>query len=153
MNIFLKDNYQGAELGFRYGTTVEGAVAERRGYLIAGLGNDTTQITVGAQYYEIDPLFQRQRDYSFPAINWTTTYGGVGRDNFGGGTTFYLLKGTDPSTYAIGLNSPFDAGIYGRINPAATGRVGHRKSRAVRTLMTGAAAMRTLQQPGRSPFF
>jgi hypothetical protein len=45
VNIFLKDNYQGAELGFRYGTTVEGAVAERRGYLVAGVGNDTTQIT------------------------------------------------------------------------------------------------------------
>ena len=40
MNIFLKDNYQGAELGFRYGTTIEGAVAERRGYLIAGVGNE-----------------------------------------------------------------------------------------------------------------
>ena len=64
VNIFLKDNYQGAELGFRYGTTVEGAVAERKGYLIAGIGTDTTQVTVGAQYYEIDPLFMRQRDYS-----------------------------------------------------------------------------------------
>ena len=112
VNIFLKSNYQGAELGFRYGTTVEGAVAERKGYLIAGVGNDTTQVTVGAQYYEIDPLFMRQRDYSASAINGTTTYGGVGRDNFGGGTTFYLLNGSDPSTYAIGLNSPFDvAGV------------------------------------------
>ena len=112
VNIFLKSNYQGAELGFRYGTTVEGAVAERKAYLIAGVGNDTTQVTVGAQYYEIDPLFMRQRDYSASAINGTTTYGGVGRDNFGGGTTFYLLNGSDPSTYAIGLNSPFDvAGV------------------------------------------
>ena len=99
VNIFLKDNYQGAEIGFRYGTTVEGAVAERRGYVIAGVGNDTTQVVVGAQYYEIDPLFERQRAYSSPAINGTTTYGGVGRDNFGGGTTFYLLNGTDPSNY------------------------------------------------------
>ena len=123
INIFLKDNYQGAELGFRYGTTVEGAVAERRAYLVAGVGNDTTQVTVGAQYYEIDPLFQRQRDYSFPAINLTTTYGGVGRDNFGGGTTFYLLLGTDPSHYNhIGLNSPFDAGYTaGSIPPPPAG--------------------------------
>ena len=123
MNIFLKDNYQGAELGFRYGTTVEGAVAERRGYLVAGVGNDTTQITVGAQYYEIDPLFERQRSYSFPAIDLTTTYGGVGRDNFGGGTTFYLLKGTDPLHYNhIGLNSPFDAGYTaGSIPPPPAG--------------------------------
>ena len=111
INIFLKDNFQGVELGFRYGTTVEGAVAERRGFLIAGLGNDTTQITVGAQYYEIDPLFMRQRGYSDSQINGTTTYGGVGRDNLGGSTHFYLLNGSDPSTYAIGLNSPFAAGV------------------------------------------
>ncbi len=113
VNVFLKDNFQGAQVGFRYGTTVEGAVAERLGYVIAGIGNDTTQITVGAQYYEIDPLYQRQRAYSSPAINLTTTYGGVGRDNFGGGTSFYLLNGTDPSNYNhITLNSPFDvAGV------------------------------------------
>ena len=62
VNIFLKDDFSGAEIGFRYGTAVEEAVAERRGYAIAGVGNDTTQVMVGMQYYEIDPLFERQRD-------------------------------------------------------------------------------------------
>ena len=155
VNIFLKSNYQGAELGFRYGTTVEGAVAERKGYLIAGVGNDTTQVTVGAQYYEIDPLFMRQRDYSASAINGTTTYGGVGRDNFGGGTTFYLLNGSDPSTYAIGLNSPFDvAGVVpggiappppdsGDANPGQYYQLGPQ---------AGSPQAVPPQQPGRSPF-
>jgi iron complex outermembrane recepter protein len=54
VNIFTKDDFQGAEVGFRYGTALGEAVAERRGYAIAGLENDTTQITVGMQYYEID---------------------------------------------------------------------------------------------------
>ena len=58
VNIFTKDDFQGAEVGFRYGTALNEAVAERRGYAIAGVGNDTTQITVGMQYYEIDPLFR-----------------------------------------------------------------------------------------------
>jgi iron complex outermembrane recepter protein len=112
VNIFLKDDFRGAELGFRYGTAVEEAVAERRGYAIAGVGSDTTQIMVGMQYYEIDPLFERQREFSKLDGGVSTTYGGVGRDNFGGGTTFYLMNGTDPRAYAnVGINSPFQAGV------------------------------------------
>src|SRR4051812_3274760 len=112
VNIFLKDDFRGAELGFRYGTAVEEAVAERRGYAIAGVGNDTTQIMVGMQYYEIDPLFERQREFSKLDGGVTTTFGGVGRDNLGGGTTFYLMNGTDPQNYsAIGVNSPFNVGV------------------------------------------
>jgi iron complex outermembrane recepter protein len=123
VNIFLKDDYRGAELGFRYGTTVESAVAERRGYAIAGVGNDTTQIMLGMQYYEIDPLFERQRAFSRLDGGVTTTFGGVGRDNFGapGATTFYLMNGTDPRNYsAIGVNSPFQVGVLpGSIPPPA----------------------------------
>src|SRR3954451_17773146 len=112
VNIFLKDDFRGAELGFRYGTAVEEAVAERRGYAMAGVGNDTTQIMVGMQYYEIDPLFERQREFSKLDGGVTTTFGGVGRDNRNGGTTFYLLNGTDPQNYsAIGVNSPFNVGV------------------------------------------
>ncbi len=112
VNIFLKDDFRGAELGFRYGTTVESAVAERRGYAIAGVGNDTTQVMVGMQYYEIDPLFERQRAFSQLDGGVTTTYGGIGRDNFGGGTTFYQMNGNDPRNYAlVGPNSPFQAGV------------------------------------------
>ena len=112
VNIFLKDDFSGAEIGFRYGTTVEGAVAERRGYAMAGVGNDTTQIMVGMQYYEIDPLFERQRAFSQLDGGVSTTYGGVGRDNLGGATTFYLMNGTDPRNYAaVGINSPFQVGV------------------------------------------
>jgi len=112
VNIFLRDDFRGAELGFRYGTAVEEAVAERRGYAIAGVGNDTTQIMVGMQYYEIDPLFERQREFSKLDGGVTTTFGGVGRDNLGGGTTFYLMNGTDPRNYsAVGVNSPFQVGV------------------------------------------
>ena len=109
INIFTKDDFQGVEVGFRYGTTVEGAVAERRGYAIAGVGNETTQVTAGMQYYEIDPLFQRQREYSRPAINLTTTYGGSVRD----ANSRFLPIGYDPLNYPgnpVG-NSPFDFGV------------------------------------------
>lgn len=99
VNIFLKRDYTGAEAGVRYGFTLESGVAERRAYVIAGVGNDTTHVTAGFQYREIDPLFQRERAYSRVPGGVTTTYGGVGRDR----NSRYLL---DPT-----LNSPFDAGV------------------------------------------
>src|SRR5450432_2564779 len=114
VNIFLKKDFTGVEIGGRYGFTVESGVAERRAYLIAGVGNDTTHVTAGFQYYEIDPLYEHERAYSQPSVGLTTTYAGVGRDNLGGGTNFYLLKSN--------LNSPFDAGVVPEsIPPPATG--------------------------------
>ncbi len=101
INIFLKKDFEGVEIDARYGFTPSSAVSERRMSAIAGVGNETTHITVGFQYFEIDPLFQRERGYSQPFINATTTFPGGGRDNLGGGANFYILK--------PGLNSPFEA--------------------------------------------
>ena len=103
VNVFLKSDFTGLEIGTRYGFTTESGVAERRDYVVAGIGNETTHVTAGFQYYEIDPLYERERAYSRAPGGVTTTYAGVGRDNFGGGTKFYLL--------APGLNSPFAAGV------------------------------------------
>jgi iron complex outermembrane recepter protein len=103
VNIFMKQDFEGVEAGYRYGFTIDGGVAERRAYLIAGTGNATTHVTAGVQYYEIDPLFQRERGYSTPPISFaagvTTTYAGSARDADGR----FLLN--------PGLNSPFDLGI------------------------------------------
>ncbi len=111
VNIFTKDDFQGAELGFRYGTALDEAVAERRGYAIGGVGTDTTQITVGMQYYEIDPLFERQKSYSNPITGQTQNYPGSAAD-FGTGQ-FYNIKGETPTTFPgpIIANSPFDVGV------------------------------------------
>ena len=122
INIFTKDDYQGAEVGFRYGTTVESGTAERRGYAIAGVGNETTQVTAGMQYYEIDPLFERERAYSIPSIGLTTTFGGGVRsgDTADAPDGRYLAIGFDPLHYpgAPIANSPFDVGAKpGSIGP------------------------------------
>ncbi len=124
VNIFLKQDFTGVELGARYGFSVEPGVAERRAFVVAGVGNDTTHVTVGFQYLEEDPLFERERAYSRIPGGLTTTFGGVGRDNQGGGTKFYLLNGVDP-LQPFGrpaLNSPFDAGVVpGSIAPPPPG--------------------------------
>ncbi len=99
VNIFLKTDFTGLEIGFRYGFSVEPGVAERRAYAIAGVGNETTHVTAAFQYYEIDPLYQHERVYSQKPGGVTTTYAGVGRDRL----SRFLLN--------PGLNSPFDAGV------------------------------------------
>jgi iron complex outermembrane receptor protein len=116
VNIFLKDDFNGVDVGYRYGFTVESGIAERKAWVIAGVGNDTTHVTAGFQYDEQDALFLRERAYSRVPGGVTTTFGGVGRDNLLGGTKFYLLQGEDPLQPFGGaaINSPFD-------NPAITG--------------------------------
>jgi len=123
INIFTKDDFQGAELGFRYGTALDEAVAERRGYAIGGVGNETTQITVGMQYYEIDPLFSRQKDYSAVVIPGSVNYGG----HVGDSVSDYIILGETPTAPTfpgpiIG-NSPFDGGrvVPGSITPTPNG--------------------------------
>lgn len=119
VNIFTKDDFQGAKLGFRYGTALDEALAERRGYAIAGVGNETTQITVGMQYFESDPLFERQKSYSNPTINGTTNYAGSVRDSGGR----YLIKGETPLNFPgpVLANSPFNVGAIPGAIPAGSG--------------------------------
>ena len=64
VNIFMKEEFEGVEIGARYGFALQAAVAERRAYVIAGAGNETTHVTAGFQYLEQDPLFLRQRRFS-----------------------------------------------------------------------------------------
>ena len=108
VNIATRDEFEGAELGFRYGTTVESGVAERRGYAMAGVRTETTQVTAGIEYEEIDALFEREREYSAVRTRLTSTYGGTVRDPVG----YYLPIGFDPLDYPGSpvANSPFDLG-------------------------------------------
>ncbi len=99
VNVFLKTDFTGIEIGYRFGFSIESGVSERRAYAIAGVGNETTHITAAFQYYEIDPLYLRERAYSRVPGGVTTTYAGSVRDTGGPGTSRELLI---PS-----INSPF----------------------------------------------
>jgi len=79
-NIFLKHKFRGLEMEASYGNTNLGAsndAAEREGYLLAGTGDDKTDIVIFAEDYDRAAIFSRDRDISSNA----------NLDRFGGADT------------------------------------------------------------------
>ncbi|MEY2491543.1 MAG: iron complex outerrane recepter protein, partial [Verrucomicrobiota bacterium] len=66
-NVFLKHKFRGLEVYASYGNTNLGASndqGEELGYLLAGTGDDKTDIVVYAQFYNRAAIFSRDRDIS-----------------------------------------------------------------------------------------
>jgi len=69
-NVFLKHKFRGLEVYASYGNTNLGSsndAAEREGYLLAGIGDDKTDIVVFVEYYDRAAIFSRDRDISSTA--------------------------------------------------------------------------------------
>ena len=86
-NVFLKHKFRGLEVYASYGNTNLGSsndAAEREGYLLAGIGDDKTDIVVFAEYYDRAAIFSRDRDLSSNAD--FRRFGGIDRrsGNFAG---------------------------------------------------------------------
>jgi iron complex outermembrane receptor protein len=100
INIILKKNYNGWESGAHYGFSTEsGRYEERSGYIMGGVSNDVTSITISAEYAQHNNLFLAARPYTNP-IYGTYTSAGVLEvyDNLSGNDNFYQL--------APGVNAP-----------------------------------------------
>ena len=70
VNAVLTHKFRGVEVEARYGNTNFGAsndAAERETYLLAGLGDDKTEVVFFGQYYERDAIFSRDRGLSSSA--------------------------------------------------------------------------------------
>jgi len=111
VNVILKTNFQGAEVGGRYGWSPnDGNYAERSYYLIAGAGAGKTNVTVSTDWKKTDPLIQYERGFSQRQFR-TPTYAGI----VSIGTAFYYLN---PSLNAPPANTDMTpeqlvaAGIY-----------------------------------------
>ena len=105
VNIVMKTDYQGLEIGGSYGYSPnKGKWAERGADIVAGVSNGKTSVTVSGDYYRSDPLFQYERSYSTPIFGTATFAGAL---SIGG--SYYLLN---PS-----LNSPPNPGTH---TPIAT---------------------------------
>ena len=94
-NAVLTHKFRGVEVEDRYGNTNLGAsndAAEREGYLLAGLGDDKTDIVVFAEYYDRDAIFSRDRGISSSAD--FTRFGGMDlrSSNFPGRVGNFILR-------------------------------------------------------------
>jgi iron complex outermembrane receptor protein len=107
VNIILKKDYNGFDVGARYAfTTNQGHYAERQGWVVGGASNDTTSILTSVEYTSQDPIFEKDRSYSNPYYG-TNTYPGhldYYDGNNGFAAQFYQL--------APGVNAPPGGGLY-----------------------------------------
>jgi iron complex outermembrane receptor protein len=90
VNIILKDNYNGFEVGTRYGFSdglVTGHYSEKSAYLTGGVSNGKTSITISAEWTKTDPLYQYQVSTSRYTVG-TTNYPGV----INSGSSYYILN-------------------------------------------------------------
>ena len=95
VNIILKTDFEGAEIGARYGwSTNKGHYAERSGYVIGGGTSGKTNVTFSAEWQKQDPLYNYERPFSDPTYG-TTSFGGSVNINVTGrtGEYYYLTPG------------------------------------------------------------
>ncbi|MBA4135955.1 MAG: hypothetical protein C0518_01410 [Opitutus sp.] len=113
VNVILKTNFQGVELGGTYGWAPDaGNYSTRRAYVTMGAGNDRTQITVTGEWRKTDPLFQYERPWGLNQFRTPTFAGIVTLD---GGTTLYRLNpnlNAPPTDTDMTLAQLVAAGIY-----------------------------------------
>lgn len=97
INIILKKNYNGAEVGGSYSfSTNKGNWANRSYYMVGGATMDKTSVLFTTEWKKSDPLIQFERPFS-TALFRTPSYAGI----VSIGTDFYYLN---PSTNAPGRN-------------------------------------------------
>jgi iron complex outermembrane receptor protein len=90
VNIILKSDYAGAEFGARYGfSDNKGNFAERSAWVVVGASSGKTNITVSAEWYKQDPIFNYERPYSAVTYGTVTFPGSVNI-----GSSYYYLNPT-----------------------------------------------------------
>ncbi len=92
VNIILKSNYEGADIGIRDGEAT-GDYRERSAYFTAGTAWHDLHATVSGSWSKTDPLYQNRRSFSTPLIGRVSVVPGT----IGGATAAIL---------APGLNTP-----------------------------------------------
>jgi iron complex outermembrane receptor protein len=93
VNIILKTDYQGFEVGAHFGwTDNQGHATERGAHVVGGVSNGKTSITLSAEWFHEDPIYAYQRPYSAVTFGTPTFAGSVNI-----GSNYYYL---DPSRSA-----------------------------------------------------
>ena len=83
VNIILKSNYQGGEIGGRYAvSTNSGHYSERSGYFTAGAAHGGVNITASGSWSKTDPLWQYQRPFIVSNLKSGTAFPGFAGGNY-----------------------------------------------------------------------
>ncbi|MDB6167235.1 MAG: TonB-dependent receptor, partial [Verrucomicrobia bacterium] len=99
VNIILKSDFQGAEVGGRYAfSDNKGNYAERSGHASIGASTGKTSVTISASWFKSDPLFNYERPYSNPTYGTGTFPGSISLNS----NTYYFLN---PSLNAPPMNT------------------------------------------------
>ncbi len=78
VNVKLRSDYEGVEIGGRYGfSTRDGDYDERSAYVVMGAKNDRVSVTVSGSRSAISPLYQADRPFSTPIVGRTATISGA----------------------------------------------------------------------------
>lgn len=113
VNIILKSNYTGVEVGGNYSWSPDaGNRATRRAYASYGASNDKTQVMVTGEWRSSDPLYQYERPWARDLFR-TASYAGVITAD--GGNTFYYLNpslNAPPKNLDLSLADLLAQGIY-----------------------------------------
>ena len=64
VNIIFRKGYDGAEFSVNYGNTTDKDSSEFTANIVYGVSTDKSSIMVGANYYNREPIFNRDRSYS-----------------------------------------------------------------------------------------
>jgi iron complex outermembrane receptor protein len=131
INVLMKDDYQGFEVGGRYAWTDNtGNAIERSVYAVGGVTDGKTKITIAAEFANQDPVLNYERPYSAETYGTVTFAGSV---NIGG--DYYLLDSSlNAPTVVGGGQSAADlvaGGIYGGPNTSGPQSLNFNLSRYV----------------------
>jgi iron complex outermembrane receptor protein len=139
INIILKKDYNGWEMGAHYGmSTMTGKYEERSGYLVGGVSNDKTSITISFDYAEHNALFLSSRPYTNPIYGTYTAPGTLEAYNDGTGSDdFYKMtapSGAPPGGGTYTLQQLVAMGVY---TPETTTQAFHALNLAAGETLTG----------------
>jgi iron complex outermembrane receptor protein len=115
INVILKKDFQGAEiggyLGFTQSDKTHATYRDRQAHVVVGASTGKTQVTFAAEFSKSDPLFEKNYNYTSPVF-LTPSYPGVINDPAG---QFYKLNpnlNAPPATPPTTLANLVAAGVY-----------------------------------------
>jgi iron complex outermembrane receptor protein len=98
VNVILKSDYDGVEIGGRYGMDQDGDYKQRSYYAVMGTSSEKTSVTFSTEWRKNDPLLQGDRDWSCCLFRTPSFAGSVNI-----GQTFYYLN-PDLNAPPLGLD-------------------------------------------------